>query len=133
VLFRLPYPPLAFEIPDEWWAESGADRFEPKAQSYRSDTCDLIVALADIAPLLRCTDTTQDHHGFRPQGGVGGGRGGMADVLRAIVDGDALPPVKVSRVRGKSAEGFRTRLPSPSPPLVHPEVEHVVQVDVCEQ
>jgi hypothetical protein len=107
VLFRL-LPPLMFEIPDKWWEESGAAGFKPHDQSYRStaDAGEVILALDEIAPLLRRPGVDLDHHGFRRQGGVDGGPGGMVDVLRAIVSGVRLPPVRVRPIRGTSDEGF---------------------------
>ncbi len=110
MFFRLPHPPLAFEIPDEWWLEAGAAGFKPKAPSYRAAYSvggESVVALAEVSPMLRRPGIVRDHHGFRRQGGVDGGPGGMVDVLRAIVDGMHLPAVRVRPIRGISAEGLR--------------------------
>lgn len=110
MLFRLPHPPLAFEIPDEWWAEANAVGYVATSQSYRlpshSVSDEVAVSLSRIAPLLRRPEVSQGCHGFRRQGGLDGGYGGMVDVLRAIVGGIHLQPVKVRVLRGKSAEGF---------------------------
>ena len=108
MFFRLLHPPFAFEIPDEWLAEAGADDFVPARQSYQSiaDPNEIILALGAIAPLLRQPKVIKDHYGFRRKGGVDGGPGGMVDVLQAIVGSVSLPPVTVRRAREISAEGF---------------------------
>lgn len=99
-----------FGIPDEWWAEAGAIEFTPTDRSYLStiDTreYEVLVALPEIAPLLRNSGITRDCNGFRRQGGVDGGHGGMIDVLRAMVNAIPLPPVEVRRIRGTSYEAF---------------------------
>lgn len=109
MLFRLLHPPFVFEIPDEWWVAAGATGFTPTSQSYlcTTEANEVILKLDEIAPPLRQPKVIQDHHhGFRRQGAIDAGRGGMVDVLRAIVSDIRLPPVNVRRVRGISAEGF---------------------------
>ena len=111
MFFRLPHPPLCFEIPDKWWIVSGAAGFTPSSPSYRgtgySIESESLVPLAEVAPLLRKPGLSRDHHGFRREGGFDGtGLGGMLDVLQAIVTGTHLPLVAVRPVRGISAEGF---------------------------
>ena len=110
MLFRLSHPPLMFEFPNEWWAEAGTADFIPSRESYLSivDTreSEVILALQEIAPLLRDRNVNRDSNGFRRRGGVDGGPGGMIDVLRAMVNDVPLPPVEVRRIRGTSYEAF---------------------------
>lgn len=69
MLFRLPHPPLAFEIPDGWLAEANVFGFKSTAQSYRSTSysvgSEILLALSEIAPMMRRTEVSRDHHGFR--------------------------------------------------------------------
>jgi hypothetical protein len=99
-----------FEFPDEWWTDAGATDFTPSGQSYTSTTetkpSEVLLPLLEIAPVLRNPTVTRDSNGFRRQGGVDGGLGGMIDVLRAIVNGIPLPPLDVRRVSKTSSEAF---------------------------
>jgi len=99
-----------FEFPDEWWLEAGAPGFTPSRQSYLStihtQDSEVILALQEIAPISRASNVTLDSNGFRRQGGVDGGLGGMIDVLSAMVNGVPLPPMEVRRIGGTSHKGF---------------------------
>ena len=111
MFFRLPHPPLCFEIPDEWWIASGAARFTPLTASYRgtgySTESEALISLDAIAPMLRKPMVSRSHHGFRREDGFDGtGFGGMLQVLQSIVTGTHLPLVAVRPMRGTSAEGL---------------------------
>lgn len=110
MLYWLPHPPLAFEIPDAWLAEAGATGFKAAGASYRGTAYSIagetLVPLSAIAPMMRRTNVSRDHHGFRRRGGPDGGPGGMVDVVRAMIEGIHLPPVQVRALRGTSVEGF---------------------------
>ena len=115
MLFRLPTPPLAFEIPDEWLFEAGVGQFCPTTLSYRSHnytvSSEFIVPLTDIISPIRCTGVELDYYGFRRSRGFDGGCGGMVTVLRAIVAGTHLPPITVYGNNKQAGEkpSFRVR------------------------
>ena len=109
--YRLPFPPLAFEISDEWWSEAGAVGFQPNADCFVHTACGpldhlAIISLRDVAPMLREPGSYPNGHGFRKHGPNGETLGGMVGVLTAIVTGEPLPPVKACRTRAASAEGM---------------------------
>ena len=109
MLFRLPHRPLCFQIPDEWWHRSGASAFSCRSECYRwyaapRTVATVIAPLASVAPMLRLPGVERQAFGFRDHG-LETEKGGMPDVLEAIVTGVELPSIIVQRTR-HSRDGF---------------------------
>jgi hypothetical protein len=72
-------------IPPEWIREAGLQGFEPSTPGYHCDDEHQLVAIADIAPIVRNEGVTLDVNGF--------GRDRMMRILFGIRDGDSIPPI----------------------------------------
>jgi hypothetical protein len=83
--FPMPNYPCEFEIPDDWLAEAGMDRFTRAAPAYRSTSGATLVALREIEPPYVKLATPKDWHGFE--------RTRLIAVLKAFVSGDEIAPV----------------------------------------
>ena len=113
MLFRLLHGPLCFEIPDDWWQRSGAASFSPQTECYSwfvvpGAVASVVAPLASVAPMLRLPGVERQAFGFRDHG-LETEKGGLPDVLEAMVAGVPLPAVTVCLVR-KSREGFSFKL-----------------------
>jgi hypothetical protein len=84
---RAPMPnfPCEFEIPEEWWVESGMANFAPRGTAYRSTPGAQLVRLRDIEPPHGRHSRPRDHNGFE--------RDRMVEVLRHFADDVELEPV----------------------------------------
>ena len=113
--FRLPFPPLAFEIDDDWLIEAAVEGFHPETDCFRyilPGPLEHVAVLGpeEVAPMLRKPGVHPASHGFRRYGFNGEKAGGMVGVLTAVVTGWPLPPIQVCRTRAKSAEGFSYKI-----------------------
>jgi hypothetical protein len=84
--FAFPHFPAEFEIPDEWWAEAGMPDFSRSRSAYRSPAPDTI-ALDDIEPPFRRSNTPRDWRGFR--------RAELVSILKGFVADDQIPPIEL--------------------------------------
>lgn len=86
---RFPFPcfPAEFEIPDEWWQESGMVGFRPSSQAYRSTSEAIIVPLREIEPPFRYPEHRLDGNGF--------GREAITSVLRSIAADEEIKPARL--------------------------------------
>lgn len=82
--FSFPRFPAEFEIPDALWVDAGMSGFKPSRPAFRSTGADL-VALDDIEPLFRLSNTPRDGRGFR--------RAAIIEVLKGFVGEDEIPPI----------------------------------------
>jgi hypothetical protein len=83
--FSFPRFPAEFEIPDEWWSESGMDGFTPSNRGYRSTATATLVPLRDIEPPFRSLECPLDFCGFD--------RERLISVLKGIATGAEIDPV----------------------------------------
>jgi hypothetical protein len=83
--FSYPLFPAEFEIPDEWWTESGMDGFRPSGTAYRSAMKACSIQLRQIEPPFRSLQRPLDFHGFD--------RARLLDVLTGIANRSEIPPV----------------------------------------
>lgn len=106
MLFRLPHPPLCFEIPDEWWKEAGMVGFIPIDSSYphKPDVLSYIEVLpiAEVAPIIRMPFVQRDFRGFR--------RDALISVLTGISRQCEMPAVEVVKFPAANVEGYTARL-----------------------
>jgi hypothetical protein len=82
----------SMQIPAEWLREAGVLNFTPTGLSYRCIAPHVLLALADIEPVLRTKPL--DSNGFAHHR--------MIRVLIGIRDGAALPPVPVERIEQRA-------------------------------
>lgn len=94
---RFPFPllPAEFEIPDDWWAESGMVGFVPASSSYRSQPDAKLVRLRDIEPPFRFPEYPIDFHGFCRQRMIRILSGFAADAEIEPVPVAVYPPVDI--------------------------------------
>jgi hypothetical protein len=103
---RAPMPnfPCSFEIPDEWWIESGMTTFTAQGRAYRSSGNAQLVPLEEIEPLFCKSMKCRDWCGFD--------RERMIRILNSIASGDELKPVPLvalpySELPSRAAYAYR--------------------------
>ena len=94
--FDYPHLPAQFEIPDDWWEESGMPSFQKSGAAYLSQEAHQ-VALGDIEPPFRLRTHPLDFHGFD--------RSRMVAILRGFVAGDRIPMVPVIELEEQDFTG----------------------------
>jgi hypothetical protein len=85
--FSLPLLPAEFEVPDEWWTETGMVGFTPKGRAYRSMAEAILILLRDIEPPSRFPEYPLDWRGFD--------RRRLISVLFGIAEDAEIEPVPV--------------------------------------
>ena len=88
--FALPCFPAEFEIPNEWWIESGMQGFEVNGTAFRSLDDAVQVPLQNIEPPFRLVTYPKDWRGFD--------RSRLVSVLNGIATGATIDPVPVSAI-----------------------------------
>lgn len=88
--FRFPLLPGEFDIPDEWWAEAGTDKFSCTQAAYRSAPTAVLVPLCEIEPPFRRRETMHDWNGFC--------RKRFVSVLKGFVADTEIEPVPLIRL-----------------------------------
>jgi hypothetical protein len=87
--FRHAFEGVEFEIPDSWWYAAGADRFEPSASAYIASSDPkwptVLVPVSEVAAPQR------------DPGILGLHEERTISILRAFVEGKALPPLEAHR------------------------------------
>jgi len=83
--YPMPNYPCEFELPDDWLAAAGIDRFTPAARCYHSTGDAVPVPLQEIEPPFRVQTCPKDWRGLD--------RERLTDVLKGIVSGAEIAPV----------------------------------------
>jgi len=84
---RVPMPnfPCEFEIPDEWWVESGMANFTAQGCAYRTADKAQLVPLCDIEPVYSKQMKSRDWRGFDCER--------MIRIFNSFASGAELKPV----------------------------------------
>ncbi|MEN6586284.1 MAG: hypothetical protein ABFE02_09615 [Sulfuricella sp.] len=97
--FNIPQGGHSFEIPDEWWENSGMVDCTPLSSHYHTDpTCSTIVPFNEVVPPLRDGDEIW----FR-------NRETVIQLLTKMCDGIELPPIEVWSKEKKCSNRYVVR------------------------
>ena len=83
--FILPLFPVEFELPADWWAESGMADFTITGSAFRSTPEATLILLRDIEPPFRFPESHLDWKGFNQDR--------MISILQGIATGAEIEPV----------------------------------------
>jgi hypothetical protein len=100
---------FTFDVPHEWWIESGIANFRPPSQAYRvkaqPDRDVYTVRIDDVAPVeRRLREGVFRKHPMKPLSA----KDRVLEILRGFAANDEIPPVQV--VRLSASERYRYKL-----------------------